>query len=432
MARSLAYTHRTLSKQWHPTKNGELAPRDVTAGSGRVVWWRCAGGSDHVWQAPVIKRARYGHGCPFCSGHRVLPETSLATNHPEIAAQWHPTRNGGLRPEEITPGSGRKVWWKCDAAPDHEWAAYVSERVKYQNPCPFCAGRMACKTTSLAALRPALAAEWHPTGNGQRTPADVVPGSGFRAWWKCAAGPDHEWAATVRSRGINGTGCPFCDGKKVSVTNSLQTLHPELAAEWHPTKNGSLTPADVVARSGKRAWWICPEGPDHEWKTIIAHRTANGSGCPFCAGKRASVTNSLASLYPVLSAQWHPTKNGRKRPEDTLPGSDKKAWWKCPAGPDHEWQAVIQARAGRGIGCPFCAGRRVSVTNSLHTLFPKVAREWDPDRNGDLTPSDVLAAATKRYWWRCALGHAWQAAVRERTVMERGCPMCARGATGTA
>jgi hypothetical protein len=162
---------------------------------------------------------------------------------------------------------------------------------------------MASKANCLASRNPALARQWHPSKNGALTPADVVPGSGKRVWWRCPEGPEHEWATTVQQRGQNGCGCPFCDGKKVSVTNSLQTLFPEVAAQWHPTKNGDLTPADFVARSGKRAWFKCPEGPDHEWRSIIGHRTGNGAGCPYCAGKRASVTNSLASLYPGLAAE---------------------------------------------------------------------------------------------------------------------------------
>jgi hypothetical protein len=30
-----------VARQWHPTKNGALRPRDVVAGSHRVVWWKC-------------------------------------------------------------------------------------------------------------------------------------------------------------------------------------------------------------------------------------------------------------------------------------------------------------------------------------------------------------------------------------------------------
>ena len=32
------------------------------------------------------------------------------------------------------------------------------------------------------------------------------------------------------------------------------------------------------------------------------------------------------SDYPDLAAEWHPTKNGEKLPEDFLHGSNKKVW----------------------------------------------------------------------------------------------------------
>src|SRR5262249_59382264 len=53
-----------LASQWHPNKNGNFTPREVVAGSGTSVWWRCAAG--HEWRARVAHRAK-GVGCPFCN-----------------------------------------------------------------------------------------------------------------------------------------------------------------------------------------------------------------------------------------------------------------------------------------------------------------------------------------------------------------------------
>ena len=150
----------------------------------------------------------------------------------------------------------------------------------------------------------------------------------------------------------------------MAQTNSkiaLSQSHPELAAQWYPIKNGSLTPDQVVAGSNKKAWWICPKGPDHEWQASIGHRTA-GKGCPCCAGQKISVTNSLAALYPEIAAQWHPTKNGSLTPEQVATGTAKKAWWICTEGPDNEWEALISNRTSLGHGCSYCTGRSVSVT----------------------------------------------------------------------
>lgn len=57
-----------------------------------------------------------------------------------------------------------------------------------------------------------------------------------------------------------------------------------------------------------------------------------------------------------------------------VPGSVNKVWWKCSNGPDHEWQASPNSRTNPSIksGCPCCSGRKVSVTNSLTLLYPRL------------------------------------------------------------
>ena len=49
------------------------------------------------------------------------PGDSLAARRPRLAAEWHPTKNGNLQPSDVTPGMGKRVWWRCSADPDHEW-----------------------------------------------------------------------------------------------------------------------------------------------------------------------------------------------------------------------------------------------------------------------------------------------------------------------
>src|SRR3989338_267532 len=224
-------------------------------------------------------------------------------------------------------------------------------------------------SNSLAITHPELVQEWHPTKNRSLTVDSVSPGSKLKVWWKCSKGPEHEWDATIyhRSRGI---GCPFCSNRKLSSTNSLAYLFPAIAAEWHPTKNADLLPSKIVAGSGCKVWWQCPQGPDHEWQAKVVDRTRAGTGCPCCSGNQVSVTNSLAKKHPQLVAEWHPTKNIDLTPECITSGSSKKVWWKCSQGPDHEWQSSVGDRTN-GRSCPFCCGRQVSESNSLAVKFPK-------------------------------------------------------------
>lgn len=66
---------------------------------------------------------------------------------------------------------------------------------------------------------------------------------------------------------------------KLTDKYNLKVINPKLAKEWHPTKNGTLTPKDVTPKSGKKVWWLCEK--KHEWKAQISMR-AYGTGCPIC------------------------------------------------------------------------------------------------------------------------------------------------------
>ena len=205
---------------------------------------------------------------------------------------------------------------------------------------------------------PKLVSEWHPTKNNGLKPEDFSEYSHKKVWWKCPKGDDHEWQATIANRS-GGKGCPFCSGRKVGKSNNLQTLNPELASEWHPKKNGDSKPEDFTLGSGKKVWWQCPKGEDHEWKATIGNRTGLGRGCPICAGQKVSKKNNLLARNPKVASEWHPTKNGDLRPENFRPFSNKKIWWKCHKGDEHEWQTSV-AKRFNGSCCPFCAGRRKS------------------------------------------------------------------------
>jgi very-short-patch-repair endonuclease len=359
------------------------------------------------------------------------PGESLADLFPDVAVQWHPTKNGGKSPDQVRAFSNKTFWWICDKSPDHQWTAIVNNRTSKASGCPMCAGRLASVTNSVSSKHPRLVKEWHPTKNDDLTPDQVTSTSHRKVWWKCPKAPDHEWRSECRTRtgdghGGGGYGCPFCDGKRVSITNRLSTLFPEVSASWHPLKNGEITPDQIAAGANKKYWWICDRGPDHEWATSANKRTYGDQGCPFCQHVKLSVTNSLATLHPSVAELWHPQKNGDLNPSDVIAGAGKKLWWICDQGPDHEWLATANSLVSAGSRCPCCAHQKLSVTNSLETLYPLIAEEWHPSKNGDLNPSDVIAGTHQKPWWQCPVvgEHEWQTKVANRVHGGSGCPNC--------
>jgi hypothetical protein len=441
---SLAVGFPHIAREWHPTKNGDRTPENVDNAWHGSAWWQCAEDPTHEWRAPVRSRVLRETGCPICA-KLVVPQkrlkrerpkkerASFLEEYPDIAEQWHPTKNGDLTPHQVRSRSGLKVWWLCPVSPDHEWAATVSERtsiisgtINKRRGCPFCSKRRVTLSTSLAANRPDIAAEWHPVLNGDLMPDQVGARSSVRVYWLCPKGADHVWRSTVGERTRQGKGCPVCSGHTTVPDNSLAARYPELAAEWHESKNGDVTPWAVAPGAPKRYWWRCSKDPTHEWFTSPVHRTRHESGCPYCAGKRASATNNLAVCDPEIAAWWHPTKNGDLTPYDVTHHSGRDPYWKCPKGDDHEWRQPISVRVKWRSACPFCSNRKLSVTNSLATVNPRVAAEWHPTNNGDLTPEDIIFDEKQRVWWKCPAGrdHEWAATVYQRVIEKQGCPFC--------
>ena len=105
--------------------------------------------------------------------------------------------------------------------------------------------------------RDTLLREWDAARNGGLTPSDVSFGSHQKVWWQCSKG--HSWQAKVYSRS-EGSGCPYCTGRKETPENSLAVQVPSLEAEWDAEKNAPLKFADLTIGSRRKVWWLCDKG----------------------------------------------------------------------------------------------------------------------------------------------------------------------------
>ena len=130
----------------------------------------------------------------------------------------------------------------------------------------------------------------------------------------------------------------------------------QLMEEWNWEKNADISPSQLTIGSGQKVWWKCSKG--HEWQAVINSRN-NGTGCPYCSSRKILIGyNDLQTVNPALAKEWNFEKNNELTPEDVMPNSNKKAWWKCSEG--HEWQATINSR-NDGRGCPYCSSRKILI-----------------------------------------------------------------------
>ena len=267
------------------------------------------------------------------------------------------------------------------------------------------------------AKAPELGQQWDVRRNVME-PDRLKPGSRDRVWWKCPEG--HEWQASVDSRLYAGRGCPYCTGQAVHPgENDIATVAPEMVRLWHPKRNGSLTPSDITPGSNKRLWWQCEKG--HEWQAR-AYSIKAGGACPYCFGRYAIPGETdLATTHPYILKFW--SDRNKLSPTEVTAGSHRKALWECEKG--HVWEAVIVSVALGSCGCPYCAGKKaIPGETDLATLRPDLMKQWDSEKN-TLNPGEVTVASHDKAWWKCELGHSWQAMVFSRTREQSArCPYC--------
>ncbi len=204
--------------------------------------------------------------------------------------------------DNIYAGNQEKLFFHCfvcDENFDNSWA-----NIYMGQSCSFCSGRRVGKHNNLEYLRPNLTKEWNYEFN-EDSPENYTCHSPIKKYWTCSEcnyGVNGEWFIEIYSRS-NGYGCPSCSGRVVSDGNRLSILFPKMASEWHPTKNGDLTPEDISYGSAIKVWWICPNG--HEYYSRIASRTNRGSGCNKCNDSKGEtrignwLINNRERLYQI-------------------------------------------------------------------------------------------------------------------------------------
>lgn len=199
----------------------------------------------------------------------------------------------------------------------------------------------------------------------------------------------------------------------------------ELMEEWNWEKNNGINPKNLVIGSNKKVWWICKHG--HEWEAIISSRS-RGSKCPYCVGQKAITgVNDLKTLCPELLKEWNYERNNELGifPDQIKTGSHKKVFWKCSKC-GFEWQTEVKHRTrkdGKASGCSQCKREKLSKyhstplkgVNDLESCYPKIAKEWNFDRN-NLLPSQVLKSSSLVVWWKCSVcGNEWRTSIHCRT-----------------
>lgn len=422
MRLSLTDTNSDLLKEWDYTRNS-INPSEVTNGSHKKVWWRCLINSNHVWQSVIRNRVK-GSLCPYCSGKKATLENCLATLKPEIAAEWHPSLNKDLTAYDVTVGSAKKVWWKCNKNSEHVWESVIQNRVTNTN-CPFCAKKKASYEHCLANMNPRVSSEWHPTLNKPLTPSDVTPNSSKKVWWICKNNPNHEWEATIYNR-AKGSNCPYCMAYS-------QTSFPELAIFYYvslffkDTKNRySLdgTELDVFIPHLKIAieydGWFYHKGLENKDYEKSKRITDYGLTLIRIREKPLKLIKGFGVINLQVNRSSGKDTNRMIKELLNLISNNFEV--------DDETRGKINQFEFDVVEDNIKIQNQIDLIRrkvSLSSNFPQISNEWHPTLNGKLTPEHVQAGSSISVWWICQKNskHVWKAVIYNR-VKGDGCPYC--------
>ena len=222
--------------------------------------------------------------------------------------------------------------------------------------------------------------------------------------------------------------------------NLLSVKFPNIFKQIHPTLNPGVDIEKITYASRKNLLWRC-NNPNikcdhHVWPSTVANRT-NGTRCPYCSisnGKACPCT-SLSTLKPEIAKQfdYEHELNKNLDPTTLKVSSGKYVYWKCtnPAVncDHHRWGAKVADRTHDNTGCPYCANKKICICNSLATLRPEIAKEFDFERNIGLSPDMLSVGSDKSVHWKCSKAecdhHVWTIEVYHRTGKDNtGCPYC--------
>ena len=488
---------KNVDEIWDYELNYPLTPKDDSPRSNRKVYWKCEKGHPSYLCSPD-KKIFNGCGCPVCSNHKViLGINDFRSNFPNLMLDWDYSKNSGINPETLSQGSTTKVFWKCHIC-GNEWSSRIREATKKEINCPLCSKKEQGYKRHLYAIKEngglrdlELLKDWDYELNGN--PIDYSPQANVYVNWKCHI-CGHKWKAKINNR-TNGRGCPACSHRVlVKGKNDLLTLMPELAKDWHPTKNGILTASDLMPGSGKKVWWLCPKG--HEYQATPNKRTSGqGTNCPICNSGRQTSFREQALFYyvkkmypktinrykaddlgkfeidifiPELNfgieydgVAWHKENKyereqrkyqlckelgiklirvKEKMPEelglhlaDEIISSDD---FESKEGFTNVIHSVLKRLNFNDFYClhPFDVDiyrdrfeimkYATQIKHSFAELYPKIAKEWHPTKNGTLKPTMFKPKSTFEAWWICPeCGNEYTAPIGRRSSGS-GCKKC--------
>ena len=190
-----------------------------------------------------------------CNQNKEILKMNLIEAYQEVVSKyWDYDKNLGIKPEDFSHASSKKVWWRCPVC-NGSWETTIATKTRGRG-CPYCSGNKVLPGyNDLLTKRPDIAKLWDYEKNGDLKPTDVTQYASNNVWWKCDKG--HSYLQKIASKTSQNQRCPYCTGRRVlKGFNDFASQHPDLLKEWDYELN-NLQPDEVTKGSSKKVHWIC-------------------------------------------------------------------------------------------------------------------------------------------------------------------------------
>lgn len=194
---------------------------------------------------------------------------------------WDYEKNG-CGPDEVAYKSNKKYWFKCyrglhesTAAPLYNLVNNFHRADEYKL-CKECnsIGQFIIDTQGEEHL-------WKIwSDKNEKSPFEISRGSfRKRVWLKCLDDPTHpDYDLFIGN--YTKSGCPYCSGHRVCLTNSFGYKYPDYLHLW--SDKNTKTPYEYTYGSGEEVWWKCDSGIHNAYKRSIDRSASYNFRCPIC------------------------------------------------------------------------------------------------------------------------------------------------------
>lgn len=433
-----------LIEEW--SSKNFTRPEDYLPYSNKEVIWEHKVSKDgvefiHEWTSKINNRTSNNeNNCPYCSGYKIQEgyndfKTWCENNDRSfLLEQWHPTKNDKITPGTIAAKNNKKIWWKCGCG--YEWDARISNRTILNRGCPRCAKERKSSFQEKAILfyikqifKDVEDGQYYDFMNSKEL--DIYIPS-----LKLAIEYDGEYAHRNRDKeDLNKS--KLCKENKITL---IRIREPNIKISDDNSIIYELPSLDEKDLEISIEWIINHINNRYDYNLNIDINISRDRSKIYELLEFSNKKNSIVYKYPDLVEEWNYDKNMGIKPEFITHGSNRKVWWKCKCG--NEWEAVVYSRIN-GNGCPKC-GKEKQISMNIKNLIQqkgslfdnnkKLASEWHPHKNGNLTAKDITSRSGEKVWWLCSkCSHEWQQSPHLRSGKKaRGCPECAKRAIARA